>query len=283
MGTIAPEKDWVAPLPVSPTTPTVSDTREFLKIGYSASVQTRSVSKAGERVEVLVRGFGGRVDTASYSSESGYMSFVVPQDKFSQFRLALREAAGGERFVFEHTNSENLLGEKQGLEKEQARTSEHLAELRARLQSLASEHSAKVAALETEQRQNKSEQATVIEMERLHPEQATILEARLEALRRSARVIGNTLAAEQSSFSAQQGSLEAEVRAAEQVIQSLHDQTSELLQQVATVSGTVNLERIGLLSFLDAYVYFRWTLPTVLLLFGLFYFLRAKRTSPLIF
>jgi len=281
MGAIAPEEDRMALPPVT-TTPTVSDTREFLKIGYSASVQTQSVSKAGERVEVLVRGFGGRVDSASYSSESGYMSFVVPQDKFSQFRLALREAVGGERFVFEHTNSENLLGQKQGLETEQTRTLEHLAELRTRLQSLASEHGAKVAALETEQRQNKSEQATVIEMERLHPEQATVLVARLETLRRSARVISNTLAAEQSSFSAQQNSLETEIRAAEQTARDLQGQTTELLEQVATVSGSVTLERIGLLSFLDAYIYFRWTLPAVLLLFGLIYFLRAKRTSLLI-
>lgn len=276
MSLSAPMQDeGVVSLPAK--APAVSDTRELLKVNYSASVQTRSVSKAGERLEVLVRGFGGRVDSARYSSGSGYLSFVVPQEKLPQFRLALQEAFGGERFVLEHTDSENMLSQKQGIEKDQARISGRIMELRARLQSLESDHKAKLAALEAELRQNKSEQASIIKMERLHPEQSTAFEARLEALRLAARDIGSKLASEQSAFSAQQSSLTTEITAAEQTVKNLGEQTSELLQEVATVSGMVDLEHIDLLSFLNAYVYFRWSLPVLLLICALFYTLRTKR------
>src|SRR3989344_4480451 len=45
----------------------ISDNREFLKIGYNATIQTRDVADTTNRVQVVIRGFGGRIDSVNNS------------------------------------------------------------------------------------------------------------------------------------------------------------------------------------------------------------------------
>src|SRR3989344_2836687 len=48
----------------------VKDTRELLKVNYSAAMQTRDVQGLTRRVETTVRGHGGRLDQISSASEN---------------------------------------------------------------------------------------------------------------------------------------------------------------------------------------------------------------------
>src|SRR3989338_2695499 len=76
----------------------VTDTREFLKIYYSASMRTRDVPALTRRVETTVRGYDGRIDTESSAEKYGYVSFALPQVKYDTFRAEL-ESLVDSRFL----------------------------------------------------------------------------------------------------------------------------------------------------------------------------------------
>lgn len=96
----------------------VSDTREFLKVYYNASMLTRNVLSLTRRVEESVRGYGGRIDQESSSQKYGYLSFVLPQSKYNEFRAEL-ESLVGSRFLTLNISSQNLLSQKVSIEEQQ--------------------------------------------------------------------------------------------------------------------------------------------------------------------
>lgn len=93
----------------------VSDTREFLKTYYQATLRTRQVAKLAMHIQTMARGYGGRVDNISVNKESAYISFVVPKDKFEMLTNELRTLVGP-KFIEEIISAQNLLSEKQGIE-----------------------------------------------------------------------------------------------------------------------------------------------------------------------
>src|SRR6185369_15595734 len=52
----------------------VTDTREFLKLNYNASMYTRDAQGLVRRVETVVRGHDGRIDSESSAPKYGYVS-----------------------------------------------------------------------------------------------------------------------------------------------------------------------------------------------------------------
>src|SRR3989344_7101650 len=109
------------------TNPDVTDTREFLKIFYNAQMKTRDVAGLSRRVETTIKGYEGRIDNQSLAEKGAYISFVVPQTKYDQFRDEL-EGLVGSRFLDVTINSENRLGQKQGIEEQAASAYSTLAQ-----------------------------------------------------------------------------------------------------------------------------------------------------------
>ena len=95
-----------------------TDTREFLKVNYNASMRTRDVQGLTRRVVTTVRGFDGRIDQESSSPEYGSVGFVIPQSKYDAFRDEL-ESLVNSRFLTVNVSSQNLLPQKQSIEEQQ--------------------------------------------------------------------------------------------------------------------------------------------------------------------
>jgi len=104
----------------------ITDTREFLKTYYKASMQTRDVSALTRRVETTVRGYDGRIDNESSAEKYGYVSFVLPQAKYETFRAEL-ESLVSSRFLKVNISSQNLLSQKVGIEEQQKQADSKLA------------------------------------------------------------------------------------------------------------------------------------------------------------
>src|SRR3989338_5841662 len=127
----------------------ITDTREFLKTNYYSTLRTRHVSDLTLRVQTIVRGFGGRVDGASGSDKSGYVSFAVPADKFELFRQEVKTLASAKLYT-EQTYSENLLPQKQSIEQEQTSAQKTLDNLNADRDKLMADHKRTVASLNSQ-------------------------------------------------------------------------------------------------------------------------------------
>src|SRR3989344_3622342 len=118
----------------SPDVP-ITDTREFLKIYYNASMQTRDVQGLTRRVETTVRGYDGRVDQQSSSPKYGYVNFALPQSKYDAFRTEL-ESLVDSRFLTVNISSQNLLSQKVSIEEQQKQADTALSDYKAARQKI---------------------------------------------------------------------------------------------------------------------------------------------------
>ncbi|MCR4281003.1 MAG: DUF4349 domain-containing protein, partial [Candidatus Kaiserbacteria bacterium] len=127
----------------------VTDTREFLKVYYNASMQTRDVQGLTRRVVTTVRGYDGRIDNESSSQQYGYVSFVVPQSKFEAFRDEL-EGLVNSRFLKVNISSQNLLPQKQSIEEQQKQADSALADYKTARQQVVAAHASAVKSLQSQ-------------------------------------------------------------------------------------------------------------------------------------
>ena len=127
----------------------VTDTREFNKMNYNATLRTRNVQELTRRVETTTRGYGGRVDSSSISQKYGYVSFVVSVSKFEQFRNEI-EGFVDSRFLSVNINSQNLLPQKQNIEEQQKNAESRLADLKASRKNLVADHTATAHSIQVE-------------------------------------------------------------------------------------------------------------------------------------
>ncbi|MDO8183368.1 MAG: DUF4349 domain-containing protein [bacterium] len=117
----------------------ITDTREFLKTYYNASMQTRDVPALTRRVETTVRGYDGRIDNESSAEKYGYVSFALPQAKYDAFRAEL-ESLVGRRFLKVDISSQNLLSQKVSIEEQQKQANKTLADYKAARQRIVTAH-----------------------------------------------------------------------------------------------------------------------------------------------
>ena len=117
----------------------VTDTREFLKTYYNATLRTRHASETGSKVEIIIRGSGGRVDSSSLGEDNGYISFSLPSDKFAIFRDQIKGLVLAKLFT-ENISSENLLPQKQSIEERQKEAKTSLANLKKEQSELIRNH-----------------------------------------------------------------------------------------------------------------------------------------------
>src|SRR3990167_11466300 len=125
----------------------VTDAREFLKVNYNATMQTRDVQGLTRRVETTVRGYSGRIDQESSSPQYGYVSFVVPMSKYDAFRAEL-ESLVDSRFLTVNISSQNLLPQKQSIEEQQKQADNTLADYKAARQSIVNAHASAAKSLQ---------------------------------------------------------------------------------------------------------------------------------------
>ena len=218
----------------------VTDTREFMKVNYSASMRTRDVPGLTRRVETTVRGFSGRIDQESSSAQYGYVTFAVPQSKYEAFRTEL-ESLVGSRFLSVSVSSQNLLPQKVSIEEQQKQADSTLAGYVASRKQLVSAHAATVLALQ----------------------------ARTDATAQQ------ELVSENASYAAQLRIVDANIKIAQDWQKAVRTQDQKLLDSVATVTGTVSIQWISLWDTILLYLPGYW-IPAIFAVLAFLSFLRDR-------
>lgn len=234
-----------------------SDTRELLKTDYSATIRTRKIQELSGRIQTTIRGFEGRVDSASLTHNTGYVSFVIPAARLDAFRGELASWVRP-RFLVEQTSSQNLLPEKRALESEETRIQKEIASLQADRATLVASYLRTKARLERELA-SINEELTTSEAER----------ARIQA----------ELARERNVFESRRRSIDAQIKNEQSALEQTQSQSNDLLDVVATVRGTVSLKRINLFQMAAAYLNGYW-LAAGLVLLAVISYLRSWRLPP---
>lgn len=235
----------------------VTDTREFLKIDYNATIRTRKVQELARRVETTVRGFGGRVDNANSSREWGFVSFVVPAYRFDAFRQEIENIVGP-RFIVIDTRTENLLAQKQSIEAQQGQIQKTVDELNVELKQLIANHNRAAAALQT-QIATTIDAITLLDAEQTNdPVRKAQMIAGKQKLNDEKRALEARLANENASYANELYILNARIRSSKESAEWNMTQDKQLMDTVATVHGTISLNWISVWEIVQLYISVYW-------------------------
>jgi predicted nuclease with TOPRIM domain len=265
----------VLPPPSSPGI-AVTDNRQFLKTSYSANILSRHVQEIADRIQTTIRGFDGRVDSVSNTTAYGYVSFVVPVSKFDAFKTELKNLAG-DKFITESSQSQNMLPEKKSIEDQQKQTQDSINQLMLERDQLTAKHNQTAASLNAQIKSLNSQIASLQTQIDQHPENYQGLYSQQQALINSRTSLQRQLTNENSSYATNLDNLNSQILDNQSALKSLDSQNSDLLDQVATVQGTVYLSHINLWDFINAYIPVYWTLLALIAIGLIAYFAYRRK------
>jgi len=190
------------------------------------------------RVETTVRGYDGRIDSESSSEKYGYVSFALPQAKYDAFRTEL-EGLVGKRFITLNITSQNLLSQKVSIEEQEMQANTALADYKTARQKIVSAHASAVAALQAK--------IDAVEMNLgLRVENSPTFTAQHDVWLKELAILTQQLADENASYAKQLSNADANIKYAQDWVKAVQTQDATLLANVATVTGMVSIQWIGL-------------------------------------
>lgn len=247
-----------------------TDTRELLKVNYNASMQTRDVQKLTRHVETTVRGHGGRIDQISNSPKSGYVSFVVPMSKYEAFRTEF-EGLVGSRFLTVDIQSQNMLPQKQSIEEQQTQADKTVSDYKAERQRLVNAHASAVKSLQSQIDADAQELARLRAQTPTQDIQVQIQIVSDDWLSRKAQ-----LSDENAAYSWQLSDVDANIKFAQDWQTAIKTQDTALMDDIATVSGTVSVSWISLWEMAQLYLPGYW-IPTIFAILAFLSYLSDRR------
>ena len=246
------------PYPYSGGNPAVTDTREFNKIYYNATMRTRDVPGLTRLIETTVRGNGGRVDNTSSSEKYGSVTFALPQTKFEEFRNEI-ESFIDWRFLTVNINSQNMLPQKQAIEKQQDWSNMNLDQLNAARKSENATFAQKKSDIQDQIDANDRENAMLQKQLPTTDQNAQqrIVSRGMELVTEQSN-LRNQLDALEKSHLNTINSIDAQIRYVNGDLTALKEQDKNLMDDVATVSGTISINWISLWEIAQAYLPGYW-------------------------
>ncbi len=253
-------------------TASAKDTREFNKIYYGASMMARDVQKLTRRVETTVRGHGGRIDSMSSAEKYGSLSFVISESKFQAFRNEL-ESLVDSRFLTVNINTQNLLPQKQAIEEQRDYTDMNLTEVASARKKATSDYSAKKAEIQYQVDANDREYE-MLQVALASADQNTRpnISARQSTLLSEQASLRSQLRTLESTYLATINSLDAQKRYLEQNADALGKQDEVLMEDVATVNGSVSIQWVSFWQVAQLYLP-GYSIPWILVFLALVAFM----------
>ncbi|OHA17734.1 MAG: hypothetical protein A2664_03935 [Candidatus Taylorbacteria bacterium RIFCSPHIGHO2_01_FULL_46_22b] len=248
----------------------VTDTREFLKVYYNTSMSTRDVQGLTRRVETTVRGYDGRIDQQSSSPKYGSVSFALPQGKYDAFRAEL-ESLVPSRFLTINISSQNLLPQKQNIEEQQKQADTTLSDYKTARQKLVNAHASKVQSLQSQIDADTQQLVTL----RAQTETPQLL-IQIQSVSDNVASLKKQLVNENASYTLQLNEADRNIKYAQDWQKAVQTQDQTLLDNVATVNGTVSIQWISYWNIARLYLPDYW-IPFIFAVLAFFSLLFDRR------
>lgn len=232
----------------------IADNREFIKTSYSATLRTRQVSKLVQQIQTTVRSSGGRVDSSSSSARWGYVSFAIPANQLAVFRDQIKDLVNV-RFYTETTGAQNLLPQKQLLESQRRQIDATLQQLRDEQVRVRTEYNRAIASINTQIDGNSNQLANI--SARL--EVTSDYNLRMELIRQQNILLAERQALEanlvnkRTAYASKTALLNTQIKNSEASLNANRGEDQQLIDNVATVQGTISLNWISIWEILELY------------------------------
>ncbi len=269
------------PSPYPNNSPDITDTREFLKVSYSAQIQTRDVADKVKDVKNAVRDAEGRIDNFSSSEKYGYVSFVVSKDKFDQFKDEV-EALTHKKMYTENVSSQNLLGQKQGIEQQGESIATRLAQLEKQKKDMDTQHASRAASLQSDLVGVRAQISAVVkkwEDSNSSSERAQLKKEESDLRQREAS-LSSSLSQENKTYTTNSNSLVAQIAQQKQNQDGNIKQDIQFGNNIETVTGSVNVNWVSYWEMAKIFSPVHPAIIIIILALGLLYFLNRKAYLP---
>lgn len=237
----------------------VSDTREFLKYTYEANIKTRKVAEISNRLQTIVRGYGGRVDIISVWEKSGYITFVIPKASLEGFKNETKGLVNV-RFFTENIQAQNLLPEKISKENSIDAITVGVESYVGELKMLTEQHSQSIASLE---KKRNAVSANIYKLSR----EVTTSSIRQEQIKKEIAGLNSAKASwqrqintEHEQYAASKSYLDERIAMAKSQLELSKHQDLALQEAVETVRGSIQINWVSRVDIFKAYVPFYWVL-----------------------
>ncbi|MES2436547.1 MAG: hypothetical protein V4519_00890 [Patescibacteria group bacterium] len=225
----------------------ITDTREFLKVSYNGNIKTRDVSDVVKDVKGAIREVEGRIDSESTSPQHGYVSFVVPKSTFENFRAQIESITHAKLYT-ETVSSQNLLGEKQGIEQNMQAATTSLATLEQEKKTLDAKHAQASASIKRDTTSVQSQLVSV--RQRMNTAQDeneyASLQTEESTLNYRLSVLQENLNKENRTYANQNANLVAYIEQAKKTVDGVVKQDTQFTNNVETVNGYVAVQWVSL-------------------------------------
>jgi hypothetical protein len=259
----------------------ITDTREFLKTSYSASIKTRDVEGVITTVKNMVKGADGRIDSISSSEKSGRISFVVSKSKFDAFKDEV-ESITHKKLYTENVSSQNLLTQKQNIEEQTLNVNNTLASLKEQKKNLDKEHTQAVSKINSSISGIQSQLLIV----RASLVSATNTET-ISSLRNqeNSLIITDTserqkLNSENNSYATKNTNLQNQIINAEQDLANVNKQDNNFTNNIETVNGYVSATWVSAWGLAVIFSPVHPTIVIIILVIAVWYYLKRKSYIP---
>lgn len=234
----------------------ISDTREYLKTDYTASIRARHVAATSRRIQTMIRGYGGRIDSGDIQDEYSYIHFAIPQDNLETFRTELYQQTG-ERFIIESTQFTNLLSQKQNIEKQAQDTEQTLLQIETHRAQETSRHDTNVKNMKQQLVRININIQTVesrLQLEVENDPHRTTDEKLHSSLLNERYYLNQNLQNENANFTRTLNQLNTQKTQAISQRTNLETKNTNLLENIATVNGTITIDFISIPQITDLYI-----------------------------
>jgi len=261
--------------------PSITDTREFLKTSYSGNIQTRNVSEMMKEVRNTVKGFDGRVDNFYSSEKNGHLSFVVAKSKFEEFRSEI-EGLTYAKLYTESISSENLLSQKQEIERQTENILSILESLRKQKDDLGLKHTQTVNAINRELANIRAELVDVRAYINEEPgtEKMSLLRDQESSLLTQENSQKQRLSTENNNYTAQNQNLENLINNANNNLTNVNQQSTQFMENIETVNGVVYVNWVSLWQLAKIYSPIHPTFVIIILVLFAWGLLRYRGYIP---
>jgi hypothetical protein len=239
--------------PNQPPNNSIRDTREFMKVSYSGSIQTREVKDTVRDVRNIIRDMKGRIDNENTQEKYASIQFVIPKSNFDDFRDEI-ESLTHKKLYIENTSSQNLLNQKQNIEQRTEITTQTIDELKSDLEKTTSAYTQKNASLQKQlaaakssltTKQNQLASTTVTEgTPEYFKSQQTLAET--FELRDKINLLNQQISAEKASFTYQKNNLTNQISGSNKDLEVIKKDDTNLNDNLETVDGSIRINWISL-------------------------------------
>lgn len=278
--------------PYADITSTIKDTREFIKTSFSATLKARDVEDTSTKIKILIKGNGGRIDSSNISEKYAYFSFVIPKSNLDDFETQLKTYTN-KKLYSQREYSQNLLNEKQNLERNQDLTKKSISSLNSQQNEIKNNYE-KDSKLVKAEINSKNAQLTIVRNSILQnnnqlsnatdtivrsniSNQLSILGQNENNLLQSIQTSRANLTNLTNSFKLSMSNLGLSLDQQNNVLSNLDTQEGNFFDKIETVNGDITIKYASVWELLDTYSPIN---PIIILLTFIFilriYFLSKK-------